>query len=63
MASHKEGKEIKIFLRPLYRLRKRGQTSGAMSGEFTQADIGANAGRRFTHPGCAALSDPLYGKP
>jgi hypothetical protein len=45
MASHKEGKEIKTFLRPLYRLQKRGQTSGAMSGEFTQEDINANAWR------------------
>jgi len=123
MASHKEGKKNKNFLRPLYRLRYRGQTSAAMSGEFTPADITANAGRsaysprmqcavrpslwqaikrvkkiktssalftacgregrraqrcrvslprrtlapmqggEFTHPGCVALSDPLYGKP
>jgi len=51
MASHKEGKEIKIFLRPLYRLRKRGQTSAAMSGEFTPADIPANAWRTVYSPG------------
>jgi len=50
MASHKEGKKNKNFPRPLYRLRKRGQTSAAMSGEFTPADIGAHAWRRVYSP-------------
>jgi len=59
----KRVKKNKNFPRPLYRLRKRGQTSAAMPGEFTPPDAGAEALRRVTYPGCATLSAPIYGKP